>query len=345
MLPAVPLQPDPAPGASTPMELDLPAAATPAAQAGAGDGFEHDTDNEDRRAAPGAGSLSGSGSGLGRASPGARRHWSWQGSSTSAVLSHLYRDLDWLPRQPRCAAMVLVCLEACLANLPGPHPARREAAAEPEPGLQLEAGTAEPLAGLLEKALGACQELSPPALLAALRCLHTSLRRRLLAATAGGALGRHAGELFARLAECMAVVSSSACRLQACCVMGMLVGAPDAAARLLGWHVAGGNAAAGDGEEAALPSVCAAISARLYDAADDVRCAALGLAREVVVAVEGPGLRESAATGGQGRLQSVAGGAAARLLSEISQLRDVAPGSAFHDEYHAFSKWAARHAS
>ncbi|GLC35967.1 hypothetical protein PLESTB_000524400 [Pleodorina starrii] len=334
--------------ASTAMELDDTAAAAAAAASG-GDVAMQEQDG-------------------GAASPSGRPHWHWHGASTPAVLSHLRSDLSWLPRQPRCATLCLVSLEACLTSLPlQPTPPPPEDAsagagadtgggtsagdagmAEAETAAEAEAG--EQLAAVLSLALGACQELSPPALLAALRCAHVALRRRLLAARSATAAGagavsdldrRVVGELVERLAACMGVVSSAACRLQACYVLGMLVGSPDATAALLA--EGGEEGRSGDGAAAApLQAVCAAVSARLYDAADEVRCAALGLARQVVVTVVAAGTGAGTGAGGAA-LERVAGGAAARLVGEIAQLRDVAPGSAFYDEYHVFRGWMAQY--
>ncbi|GIL99070.1 hypothetical protein Vretimale_4331 [Volvox reticuliferus] len=239
-------------------------------------------------------------------------HSYWQAGSTTAVLSHLHMDLAWLPRQQRCATMCLVCLEACLANLP----------------LWMDGAAAEGLTALLCLALGACQELTPPALLAALRCTHTALRRQLLSGGGMTLAACQVSELVTQLGNCMAVVSSSACRLQGCYVMEMLVQSPGARMVLLGDNTA------------ALTAVCAAVSARLYDAADEVRCAALSLARQVVKVVTEEGEEKGRNVG---MLDLAGGGAVARLLAEIAQLRDVAPTSGFYEEYHAFRTWRELH--
>ncbi|EFJ44828.1 hypothetical protein VOLCADRAFT_106220 [Volvox carteri f. nagariensis] len=301
--------------------------------------------------------------------------WFWQSTSTSAVLSHLKADLtSWLPRQPRCAMMCLISLEACLNNLPvRDQPTAAAAAPLPPPD--------EQLATVLILALGACKDLSPPALLAALRCAHAALRRRLLAALTttsaaaaanapasgggGGALHtppppapvhvRLWSQLVQRLADCMSLVGSAACRLQACNVLEMLVGCPDAAAAvLLSYYgdddkggcdgdVDGGDHDDGDGGVPALQTICTAISSRLYDAADEVRCAALALARQVVVLVASASQEGGRGAAGGGSLEGIGsgrgGGAVTRLLTEISQLRDVSPGSGFYDEWHAFHGW------
>ncbi|GIL43408.1 hypothetical protein Vafri_1181 [Volvox africanus] len=238
-------------------------------------------------------------------------HSYWHPGSTTAVLSHLQTDLAWLPRQQRCATMCFISLEACLANLPGP----------------LDGPAAERLTVLLCRALGACQELTQPALLAVLRCTHTALVRQQLLSYGGMTLvACQVGELVQQLANCMAVVSSSACRLQGCYVMEMLVQSRGARMLLLG------------NSTAVLTAVCAAVSARLYDAADEVRCAALSLARQVVKIVTEDGTRRTV-----GALKLSGGGAVAGLLAEIAQLRDVAPGSGFYDEYHAFRAWMEQH--
>ncbi|GLI68794.1 hypothetical protein VaNZ11_013291 [Volvox africanus] len=238
-------------------------------------------------------------------------HWYWHPDSTTAVLSHLQTDLDWLPRQQRCATMCFISLEACLANLPGP----------------LDGPAVERLTALLCRALGACHELTQLAVQAVLRCTLTALVRRQLLSDGGMTLvACQVGELVQQLANCMAVVSSSACRLQACYVMEMLVQSPGARMVLLG------------DSTAVLTAVCAAVSARLYDAADEVRCASLSLARQVVKVVMEDGRGRTV-----GALELSGGGAVARLLAEIAQLRDVAPGSGFYDEYHAFRAWMERH--
>ncbi|PNH12703.1 HEAT repeat-containing protein 2, partial [Tetrabaena socialis] len=276
-----------------------------------------------------AGAAAGGGGGaVAAASPSGRLYW--QPASTAAVLTHLFADSSgWLARQPRCATLCVVCLEACLNALPGAGsgegPSAGAAVAE---GGQAAGGDAEgagqpgeQLVATLIQLLLACQELPAQTLLAALRCVHTALRRGLLP---DAVLAARLPELLQALAPCMAVVSGAPCRLQACHVMQMLLQAPAAAAR-----VGAGAAGGGGGAGAAMQGVYAATAARLYDAADEVRCAALGLVREMV---------ELTLRAGGG---DASHGAALALVSEAAQLRDVAPGSAFYDAYGVFRDWAA----
>ncbi|KAG2499196.1 hypothetical protein HYH03_002777 [Edaphochlamys debaryana] len=247
----------------------------------------------------------------GRAAAGAPY---WSRGSTAAVVAHVAADLGWLPRQPRCAIMVLACLEACLRDVPGPlSPAGNDA----------ELG--EAVLCMLCQALAACDELPPHALLAALRSVRCVLARGLVPAGVLAAPAR-LEQLAARLASAVAVVSSSACRLQAVHVIRTLLRCPATSAPLAAATAAGGAAAA-----TALTAVCSAASSRLYDAADEVRCAALDLAKE---------LAEVAVAAGAGA--GSAGGPVQALVAEVGALRDVTPGSAFFDEHRAFRAWAAQ---
>ncbi|GFR41385.1 hypothetical protein Agub_g2068, partial [Astrephomene gubernaculifera] len=131
----------------------------------------------------------------------------WQASSTVAVLSHLRGQLGWLPRQSRCATLFFTCLEACLATVPPPQQQQQQAqhqqqapsgtsgtfsqqdvelpdadttSASAAAGTSATSEVGELLEAVLSQALAACQELPPPALLAALRCMHAAVRRGLL---------------------------------------------------------------------------------------------------------------------------------------------------------------------
>ncbi|KAG2455132.1 hypothetical protein HYH02_000951 [Chlamydomonas schloesseri] len=291
----------------------------------------------------------------------------WSAGSLAAVLAHLSVDVGtWLPRQPRAAAVTLLCLEAALA---AELPATAGAAAEACDGAEAEVAAERPrqLAAVLAAALGAAAELPPTALLPALRCAHVALARGLLLlptcaapATAPGASGavvvESLGELVARLGGCMAVTSAAACRLQACAVMSMLLRCPPAAAALAAAAAEpaapSDAAAAGGAAAAALGAACAAIAARLYDAADEVRCAALRLVRVVVELALGPGGGGFAAVAGA-ELGGGAGGssgsapttAVGRLVSEAQALRDVSLGSDFYGELTAFREWVAQQAA
>ncbi|KXZ56414.1 hypothetical protein GPECTOR_1g369 [Gonium pectorale] len=303
-----PLPPSPAPApaaacGATAAAMDVDEAARPdASVSGGGDG---DVAMEDRQVSGGGASPSG------RA--GRRSTLQWHASSTTAALTHIGEDLAWLPRQPRCATLVLLCLEACLETAVG--------GGDGEGGGE---GEGRQLLSVLSGALAACQELPAAALLAALRCTHIALRRGLLPRSL---LVGQLGELVGRLGACVAVVSGASCRLQACYVTQMLLRSGPVATALR--EASAGAAGEGDGDEAggaalgALQGLCAAASSRLYDAADEVRCAALGLVREVVGATA-PG-RDGDGTGEEGHV--------ARLVREVTQLRDVPPGSAFFDEH------------
>lgn len=263
----------------------------------------------------------------------------WARGSTAAVGRKVCEQVPWLPRHPRCAAMVVLCLEACLWALPrmeptGPVEAAADAAGDAEMdggsgqggGVQggAEAATGG-ASGLLldavEGLLGSCQELPAPALLGALRCLHVAVSRGLVDR---GALAGRLPVLVKLLGACTEVCGSALCRLQACDDLGLLLRRVCSGGE--------GGAEAGDGVVAVggmIPSACGVVSARLYDAADEVRCAALRLGRQLVGlagSVEQPGGEAASAV-------------VERLLQEVVQLKDVAPGSVFFEEYQAFRQW------
>ncbi|KAG2440366.1 hypothetical protein HXX76_004471 [Chlamydomonas incerta] len=284
----------------------------------------------------------------------------WSTASLAAVLAHVSVDTaTWLPRQPRAAAVTFLCLEAALAaevHAGGGGGGGGEADAPAEA-----AELPRQLAAVLGAALGAATELPPAALLPALRCAHVALARGLLllpppatAAGSGTVVVESLGELVARLGACMAVTSAAACRLQACAAMSMLLRCPPAAAALAAAAAEPGAPAAADGGAGAaatpLAAACAAIAARLYDAADEVRCAALRLVRVVVELALGAGTGGGAAAVAAELAAAAAGGGSAttavgRLVSEALALRDVSLGSDFHGELAAFRGWLPQQAA
>ncbi len=268
----------------------------------------------------------------------------WAQGSSAAVGRKVCEQVPWLPRHPRCAAMVVLCLEACLWAVPRMQPAGPAAAADASGDADMGAGSGQGGGGsgqggaeaaqggsgglvldAVEGLLGSCQELPAPALLGALRCLHVAVSRGLVD---GGALAGRLPALVQLLGACTEVCSSALCRLQACDDLGLLLRCVCS-----GWE--GGAEADGGAVAVAgvVASACGVVSARLYDAADEVRCAALRLGRQLV------GLAgEVGRVGTAGH--EAASAAVERLLQEVAQLRDLAPGSVFYEEHQAFTQWA-----